>query len=590
MGSKAQRWRRLAGIVALFALPLVILAAWLALSLWIPLFPRDLGRRWTEEFLRALLVGYAAMLGLAGLGIALFGGALIRARRAGRRCPNMVAKGLLLCVSSLFALGLAEVASAAWLTWSHRLPALPTRLLEPMAGTASIVVIGGSSALGYPYQPWISPGQIVAWQLQQANPRLRYRLEIRAREGATLERMHQELAGLRERPDAIIIYSGHNEFQSRYEGSRDAGLDEVPRGSWLRRLYRWSFASPLCRVVYETISKNRLGGPPPPIRWHRLIDPPMLTPSEREAILSDFRRRLKAIVAYCERIGALPILVIPPANDAGFDPSRSVLPEPISEAERADLDREYWAARAAEQDDPARSMATYRSILDRHPQFAEIHYRLARLLERSGEIDQAEIHFVAARDGDGYPIRCPSDFQAVYRELASQSESLLIDGPALLRAASPSGLRDDFLFHDAHHPTLGGQIAIAQAVLDGLLNRRALGLPDDEAWPTIDPIACAEQFGMDATKWASVCARSATFYRDYAPDRFDPAMRLAKQRGFELARLRVLAGEPPNQLGVPGLGVPPAPNREGDWWEPFQIRESPLEADQRFSKPGEEPS
>src|SRR3954449_11556483 len=102
----------------------------------------------------------------------------------------------------------------------------------------------------------------------------------------------------------------------------------------MERLYRLSLASPLCRLIYETVSKNRLGGPPPPLHRHHLIDPPAVTPSEYAAILADFHRRLEALVAYCERIGTVPVLVIPPGNEGGFEPNRSVLSGAVGEAER----------------------------------------------------------------------------------------------------------------------------------------------------------------------------------------------------------------------------------------------------------------
>ena len=38
--------------------------------------------------------------------------------------------------------------------------------------------------------------------------------------------------------------------------------------------------------------------------------------------VADFHRRLEAIVTDCERIGCLPILIIPPGNDAS-EPNQS---------------------------------------------------------------------------------------------------------------------------------------------------------------------------------------------------------------------------------------------------------------------------
>ena len=47
-------------------------------------------------------------------------------------------------------------------------------------------------------------------------PAHRFRVEILAEKGATLEAMHLKLASLPRRPDALIVYSGHNEFLARF--------------------------------------------------------------------------------------------------------------------------------------------------------------------------------------------------------------------------------------------------------------------------------------------------------------------------------------------------------------------------------------
>ena len=79
-----------------------------------------------------------------------------------------------------------------------------------------IVVVGESSAEGVPYQKYLSVGEIVAWQLRKAIPGRTFRVENQARSGTRLEHMHQRLATLTHRPDAVIIYAGHNEFYARH--------------------------------------------------------------------------------------------------------------------------------------------------------------------------------------------------------------------------------------------------------------------------------------------------------------------------------------------------------------------------------------
>ncbi len=557
------RWRWVVSRAGPVAILSAAMAGLLAVKSWLPLASPALRRRLTEGFLRILLIGYATALGLAlpaAIGTAW---GLLHARRRRLRSPRL-ARLCLLSASCLIGIAVAEITAAAWLSWSHRMPSLPTRFPDSPPGGLSVVVLGGSSGLGYPYNPWCSPGQIVAWGLERALPGRKVALDIRARMGASLEREHRGLADLGRRPDLLILYAGNNEFLARFEGSRDADLDEAPLDPILNGVYRASLASPLCRLIYESVSKNRLGGPPPPIEHPRLIDPPACTPSEFAAVLDDFRRRLGAIVADCQRIGATPVLVIPPGNEGGFEPNRTVLPESVSKADRDALTKEFESARADEPGDPAKAVDGYGSLVARQPRFAEAHFRLARLLERKGDLGEARRHYILARDLDGFPVRVTTPFQDAFRDVAASSGCILIDGPEVARAASPRGIIDDHLIHDAHHPTLLGQVAIARAILAALRDRRSFGW-DRGDLPPVDPAACADHFRIDREAWQAVCARSSTFYRDFAIGRYDPTERLAKMHRFGEAGAKIGAGIPPEETGVPGLGIseasPPSGSR-----------------------------
>ncbi len=457
---------RLAAVAVLIALVAVLA---LVLPGWIPVLPPGVRRGLCEAMLRGVLIAYW-MLALAGLvGTPLLAIVAARSRRrAGGRTRRGLLRGLAGCLACLVALVVMEIGSTAWRGWLHRMPALPTAFEPSPTGEYRILVLGGSSALGEPYRPWLSVGQIVAWQLQQAVPERRFECEILAWLGDDLEKQHRKLAAIRHKPDAVIIYSGHNEFVARFENGReerDPGVNEEPQGWLLRQAYRASLLSPCCRLAYEVISRNRLDAPPLTGR-HELIDPPLCSPSEAADILANFRRRLETIVNYCEQIGALPVLIIPPANESGFEPSRSTLPPSATRGDRAWVVNTFTAARAAESSDPARSAAGYSAILGRFPAFAEAHFRLARLLEQQGKPAQAAEHYLAALDHDGLPIRCPAPFREVYREVARRHPGcILIDGRRELAAISPNGLIGDAVIEDAHHPNLAGYTALAGAVL-----------------------------------------------------------------------------------------------------------------------------
>ncbi len=457
------RWipnRRLIRLIVLSAAVVLLASALLVIRAWIPLLPRGVRRGLTEGLLRAVLAGYVALFLASALAAPLLAFLLFKSHRARRRRP-VLERAVLLGGSCLLSLVLLELGSTGWRLWMHRFPELPTSFPAAPADEFRIVVLGGSSALGEPYRPWLSVGQIVAWRLGGAMPARRFECEILAWLGDSLEDQHRKLAAIKQRPSMVIIYSGHNEFTARFEEERDGWLDEEPGNRLIRPLYRASLNSPFCRLAYETISKNRLDVGPSMHGRHQLIDSPQCSPAEVDEIGRDFEARLEAITAYCDQIGAVPVLIIPPANEADFEPSRSTLPAYVSQEERGLLEREFRTAREGKASDALVSADLYRKILDRHPRFAEAHFRLARLEETAGHRKAAGVHYLAALENDGLPVRCPARLRAAYRRVAARHAScVLIDGRVELAAASPRGLLDDHVIQDTHHPTLRGQVAL----------------------------------------------------------------------------------------------------------------------------------
>jgi hypothetical protein len=538
-------------------------------------------------FLVAIEVFYGLTLLAAVFALPVLVLLLHRARRSGVERPG-IARWLLLSVTVLIGCALAEAVAAVRQAKVHRemaglmedhgpgrssvartlIPnpdeeiALPTEFRDRKdADEVDLVVIGESSAEGVPYNTWLSVGQIVRWKLAEAIPGRRFNVQVVAGSGEILVTQHRRLAGrLNRRPDALIIYCGHNEFTARFAYSRDLEhyVDGQPPTAWHVFVERVERTSALCNLIGEAADKYRRAIPPPPGYNRALVDVPAYTPSEFAALVADFRRRLEELVAYAERIGALPILIVPPGNDTSFEPNRSFLPARTPLADREAFARDFQAARHLEASDPARAIESYRALLSRQPGFAETHYRLARLLERTGNWDEVYQHDLAARDLDGYPMRCPSAFQDAYRSVASRHPCILIDAQAEFHAIGEHGLLDDHLFHDAMHPSLRGQIALAQAMLRELHARRAFGWPANSVAPIVDPAACAKQFGLGQDAWRYICTWGILFYDLTAPLHYDQSHRHAKQEAFAQAAERIRKGAAPESVGLPNIGIPPA--------------------------------
>ena len=211
--------------------------------------------------------------------------------------------------------------------------------------------------------------------------------------GAILKTMHQKLAGLTYRPDALMVYVGHNEFQGRYAWMREVdhylrrrpgAAGRCARSSGLTSFLRFS---PLFQLLDETRERQRLDSLPPRSGHPRAGRSSGLhrrrIPGDRRRLSSAGWNRSPSIAS---RSGRCRSYVIPACNDAGWDPSRSVLAAETPRAERDAFAREVVHARALEAKDPAEARRIYRELVKRHPEFAETHYRLARLLEQTGAL------------------------------------------------------------------------------------------------------------------------------------------------------------------------------------------------------------
>ena len=421
-----------------------------------------------------------------------------------------------------------------------------------------IAIVGESSAEGVPYNRWVSIGAILRWQLEKALRDRPVRLQVLAASGSTLEAQQKFLSRLSNRPEILLIYCGHNEITARVDATRDTHyyVDEQLPTAWTAVVEQIEVISPVCGLIRQTADKCRVAIPPPPNANRALIDVPAFTTAEFTALLVDFRRRLEAMVAYSEKIGAMPVLISPAGNDAGFEPNRSFLPAATPRHERETIAREFLAARRMEAADPDGALAAYQALLARQPGFSEAHYRLAQLLERDGAWDDAYRHYREARDLDGYPMRCPTAFQAVYREVAARHKCILVDSQSYFHAIGQHGLLNEHLFHDGMHPSLRGQIALAQAVLHELRARKAFGWPPTSPAPLIDPVDCGRRFAINAAVWQYICTWGIMFYDLTYPNRYDSTRRLEKKESFGQAFNRIEAGSSPESVGLPNIGIP----------------------------------
>ena len=221
--------------------------------------------------------------------------------------------------------------------------------------------------------------------------------------------------------------------------------------------------------MQQTADHYRVATPPAPSPIRRLVDVPAYAEADYADRLHEFRTRLEAMVAYCGRVGALMVLVIPPGNDADFEPNRSFLPPETSRADREAFARSFQAARGSREADPAGGIAAYHALLRaparlrRDPLPIGPVARGAGSTRRGGPALRGRPR--SRRVPDALHVRLPGRLS---RGRGAAPGAILIDGPAVFRGLSPRGTAGDDFFADGLHPSLIGYTGLAEAILRGL--------------------------------------------------------------------------------------------------------------------------
>lgn len=564
----AQQRARLTQISLLALSITLLIVALLVVPLWLSvLTPRWLVRILTTALLWLSAVGYVLAIVLGPACILLTGTCLVRRSRWPRR--QVLLRLLSLSLVAILAVPCLELMAAVMLSNQHRPAALPTTLVAGTKDSISIVVIGESTAEGQPYHDWLDVGRILAWKLRELDPRRSIHVQNLATGGICLEQAVLTLTGLEQKPDLLILIAGHNEFQARYGWDRNVRhyVEELPtRPLHEVGLESASRYSALLRLVRQTLDLTRVDLGPPPRVTRSLVDHPVCSRDEYEYLREAFANHLENVLSWCDRMEIIPIVIIPPANEADFPPSRSVL-----DSRTPLLEREAFAQSVQQAIDLSRSDAPaaerlFAELIAQHDEFAETHYQLGKLLAARGDISGANSHFSAARDRDGLPLRCPPYFEQALRSVSRHhSNAIVVDGPAVFRAITPTQRLDNRLFHDAQHPTLSGYVLLAQESLRQLAARDSLGISGNAESLAIDVSACAHAFEIDETVWSKVADRSAHFFARTAYIRHDPSESLARAHLLHEASRAIADGARPESLGIQGIGLEnPVPAHNND--------------------------
>lgn len=345
--------------------------------------------------------------------------------------------------------------------------------LRKPADVRRVFVLGGSTVQGRPYETETAFSKWGEFRLTAADPQHRYevvncggvsyasyRLAIILKEVLTYS------------PDAIVLYTGHNEFleeRSYNTIRRDSDLlQRMANGSYLVQAIQQRMANdPPDRQDLSPQLRTRLDLVDGMKRYVR-------DDAWREGVTKHFRDTLDRMIRMC-RVAEVPLVLCVPTSDLVRTPPFKVM-ELDMDSETAGKFGINWVIA---QDDNATERQRFdacKNCLAIDPQHAGAHYLAGQLYWNQRSTAKAHFHLTAARDQDVCPLRATTPIVEAILQLADANGLSLIrcdelfDQSDSMQRQIPDGIPDPHRFVDHIHPSISGHQEIAKVVSDRLLN------------------------------------------------------------------------------------------------------------------------
>ncbi|MEZ6061889.1 MAG: tetratricopeptide repeat protein [Planctomycetaceae bacterium] len=323
-------------------------------------------------------------------------------------------------------------------------------------GVFRIVVVGGSTVLGFPYPPELSFPRQMEVLLNHQNDGQRFEVinaGMVAVNSFSVADVVQQCIAMQ--PDLIVVHTGHNEFYG--PGGVASTTSMLPMAVKIRRLRLFQLLAPW--FVDEQSNRGDLMEELPASVTISRDDPRYAT------ALDYYRTNLERIVSTAVSANVPVVLTTVASNLSNHSPVSFLIPETLStdEMERwrlhFDQGEQLSAAgiwqEAIEQFEIAEETSTDSSLL---------HYRMGQCREGLQQYPEALKEFELARDVDGCRFRAPTPFRDIVREVASQAANEhvhFVDSATQLADETGPAIPGANLFLEHVHYNLDGHRRLA---------------------------------------------------------------------------------------------------------------------------------
>lgn len=325
---------------------------------------------------------------------------------------------------------------------------------EKDKSTFRILALGGSSMAGYPYSHHYSIPSILELNLKKSFPDIQFELlnfSVTAFNSFGIVDIAKKIDQLD--PDAIIVYTGHNEF---YGALGSASTEGVVESGFLRRLYLNMYPLSMFQFGKKIISAtphpshNDSSRSTTMSRMIRNSSIPLNSNLYRETI-ADFEKNLKELISISTE-SDVHLIISTVVSNLKEQP-------PLGDS-----------------------------------QIASDFFKRGHDYYKKNNVDSARAMFISARDQDEVRFRASSDINRMIVNMRSNNHVTVIDTESTYKDICRSGIEDDSCFTDHLHPTLQGYGYIAKKFFEALVplvtKGTSTGNPTPVAFitPQLDPL------------------------------------------------------------------------------------------------------
>ena len=347
---------------------------------------------------------------------------------------------------------------------------------EKKDATKRIFVLGGSTVQGRPFSTETAFPVWLEMRLRAAFPNTNFEVVNVGGISYASYRVSKLITEvLQHEPDAMVLYTGHNEFleDREYGELLEAGpfrtwlssmSGSIRTVSWLQEHFKpdTNQASQMPTEVDTRL--DHVGGLE---KYHR-------NPTWRKGVENHFDTAFSGMVRKIKN-AKTPLWICMPACDLIDTPPFKV--ELASEIPKKQLTQwqQSWAKATDDQLPPSQRLNACRHCLSIDPLDAGGHYMAGRLFYEQGHIREATEHLTLAKDLDVCPLRATTRIEQAVKRISTQENIPIISTPTLFdqRDANgnrlPDGIADPQLFVDHLHPSIKGHQILGTAIADSMI-------------------------------------------------------------------------------------------------------------------------